>query len=235
MDYLKESSENQFKEIDLFDFIKVIKKGKKMIFVLFLIGLISGVFWYFLAPSSYQGTIIFKIGESENIREIVEGFKKGIYNDYPKLEVINPSGTNLIEVNITTKEQAQAKILLEEIKTDILSIHNQKADSKKQAITQEISFLEKTIENFKKDISDSLAKGEPTTSLKLEIYRIEKNINDLEKEKNNISMTAVVKEPNVREERPGYLSIFFAAVLGFFVGLILASFSEWLEENKQRI
>jgi len=232
-DNLKESSENQFKEIDLLDFIKVVKKRKKIILGLFLLGLVSGFSWYLLAPSSYQGTIIFKIGESENVREITEGLKKSIYNNYPKLEVVNPSDTNFIEINIATKEYIQTTAFLEKIKTDILSIHNQRAERKKEEITQEISFLETTIENFKKDIFNAISRGEQTVPLKLEIYRIEKLIRDLEKEKNDISMTQVFKGPEVKEKRPGYLSVFFAAVLGFFVGLIVASFTEWLEKNKQ--
>jgi len=232
MNHLEYPSENQFKEIDLLDFIRVVKKRKKIILGLFLLGLVSGFSWYLLAPSSYQGTIIFKIGNSENIGEIVEGFKKGIYNNYPKLEVVNPSGTNLIEINIATKEYIQTTAFLEKIKTDILSIHNQKAERKKEEITQEISFLETTIENFKKDIFNAISRGEQTASLKLEIYRIEKLIRDLEKEKNDISITQVLKGPEVKEKRPGYLSVFFAAVLGFFVGLIVASFTEWLERIK---
>lgn len=235
MDHLEESLENQLKEIDLLDFIRVVKKRKKIIFSLFLIGLVSGVVWYFLAPSSYQGTIIFKIGESENSREIAEGFRKGIYGNYPKLEIINPSGTNLIEISIATQEYAQTNTFLEKIKTDILSIHNQKANEKIEAINQEIPFLESKIDEFKKDISYFSSPGEQTALLKLEIYRMEKLINDLEKEKNNISMTEVIKGPEVTEKRPGYLSIFFAAVLGFFIGLILAPFTEWLGKIKERI
>jgi uncharacterized protein involved in exopolysaccharide biosynthesis len=235
MDHLGESPENQFKEIDLLDFIRVVKKRKKLIFSLSLIGLVLGVIWYFWAPSSYQGTIIFKVGGLENTKEIIEGFKKDIYGNYPKLEVINPSGTGLIEVNITTEERGRTNTFLERIETDILSIHNQKANEKIEAINKEISFFEGKIGEFEENLSYFSAREEQATTLKLEIYRMEKLINDLEKEKNNILMTEVIKGPEVTEKRPGYLSVFFALLLGFFVGLILAPFTEWLRKIRERI
>ena len=250
MSYLEESPENQLKEIDLLAFIRVIKKRKKIILGLFLLGLASGIIWYFLAPASYEGTIILKIGGFdgaveatdkkskyyfENINEIVERLRKGVYGHYPKLEVINPSATDLIEINLAAKNRNETKEFLEKIKTDILSVHKQKADSKKEAIDQEINFLENKIEDFKKDISYFMVRGEQVALFKLEIYNIEKLINGLEREKTNISMTEEIKGPDITEKRPGYLTVFFAAILGLFIGLILAFFTDWLEKNKKRI
>jgi len=235
MNMNEESPENQLKEIDLLDFIRVVKKRKKMVFGLFLLGLVSGIIWFFLSPSSYRGIIIFKIGELENIKEIAEGLKRGIYSNYPKLEVAYSSGTNLIEIDIATKDRAKTNAFLEKIKTDILSIHNKKGDDKIKTINQEISFLGNKIDEFKKDISYFSARGDQTAILKLEIYKIEKQIHDLEAEKLNIPMTDVVKGPEIEEKRPGYLSIFFATILGLFVGLISASFLEWIGKNKKRI
>ena len=235
MDHLEESSENQFREIDLLDFVRVVKKRKKLIFSLFFIGLALGIIWYFWAPSSYQGTIIFKVGELENAKEITEGFKKGVYGNYPKLEVINPSGTGFIEVNIATGERGRTNRFLEEIKTNILLIHNQKAKEKIEVTNKEISFFKDKIDEFEKNISYFSAREEQAVTLKLEIYRMERLVNDLEKEKNNISMTEAIKGPEIIEKRPGYLSVFFAAVLGFLIGLILASFTEWLGKIRGRI
>ncbi|MDP2967475.1 MAG: hypothetical protein Q8N87_03655, partial [bacterium] len=116
-----------------------------------------------------------------------------------------------------------------------LSIHNQKADDRKQAIDQEIFFLENKIENLKKDISYFMAKGEQVAFLKLEIYNTEKLISDLKKEKTNILMSEVIKGPEITEKRSGYLTVFFAGMLGLFIGLILAFFTDWLEKNKKRI
>jgi len=249
-DNLKESSENQLKEIDLLDFIRIIKKRKKIILGLFLIGLITGILWYFLTPSSYQGTIILKIGGIdriaeatgkksieyfENINEIAERLRKGAYGDYPKVEVINPSSTNFIEISIVTEGRDKTITVLEKIKTDILSIHNQKANEKKEAIDQEISSLKNTIESFQRDISYALSQKEQITPLKLEIYKTEKLINDLEKEKTNISMTETIKGPDVTEKRPNYLTIFFAATLGLYIGLTLAFFIDWLGKMEKRL
>jgi LPS O-antigen subunit length determinant protein (WzzB/FepE family) len=257
MSYLEEPQESQLEEIDLLDFMRIIKRRKKIILGLFLIGLLSGIIWYFLAPSSYEGTMILKIGEFENIKEyegtsyegtiilkiggfenvneIVEKLRRGVYDDYPKLEVINPSNTDLIEINLAAKSHNETKEFLEKIKTDILSIHNQKADDRKQAIDQEISFLENKIEDLKKDVSYFMARGEQVALFKLEIYNTEKLISDLEKEKTNISMSEVINGPDVIEKRPGYLAVFFAGMLGLFIGLILAFFIDWLEKNKKRI
>jgi LPS O-antigen subunit length determinant protein (WzzB/FepE family) len=235
MPYLEKPQENQLEEIDLLDFMRIIKKRKKIILGLFLIGLASGIIWYFLASSSYEGTMILKIGEFENINEIVEKLRKGVYGDYPELEVINPPTTDIIEINLATKSRDKTKEFLEKIKTDILSVHNQKADDRKQAIDQEISFLENKIEDLKKDISYFMAKGEQVALFKLEIYNTEKLVNDLEKEKTNISISETIKGSEITGKRPGYLTVFFAAMLGLFIGLILAFFTDWLERNKKRI
>ena len=239
MNYQRESSENKLEEIDLADFIRVIKKRKKIILGLFLIGLVSGIIWYFLAPSSYEGTIILKIGRFdgvfENINEIVERLRRGAYGDYPKTEAVNPPTTDLIEINLATKEYDKTKEFLEKIRTDILSVHNQKADDRKQAIDQKISFLENKIENLKKDVSYFIARGEQVALFKLEIYNTEKLVNDLEKEKTNIPMSEAIKGPQITEKRPGYFTVFSAAMLGLFIGLMSACFIDWLERNKKII
>ena len=80
-----------------------------------------------------------------------------------------------------------------------------------------------------------MAKGEQVAFLKLEIYNTEKLISDLEKEKKKILMSEEIKGPDITEKRPGYLTVFFAAILGLFIGLILAFFTDWLERNKKRI
>jgi len=250
MSYPEEKQENQLKEVDLLDVVRIAKKRKKIILALLLAGLAAGVFWYFLAPSNYQGTIILKIGGFdrlgeatgkksmeyfENISEIAERLRKGAYGDYPEAEAVNPLNTNLIEINLVTKSRAPTQEILEKIKTDVLSIHNQKAESKKQAIDQEISFLKNKIENLNEDISFFIAKGEQTALLKLEIYNMEKLVNNLEKEKTNILMSEVLKGPDIVEKRPGCLSILFAGALGLLVGLLAAFFTDWLEKNRKRI
>ena len=250
MSYLEEKQGNQLEEVDLLDIIRIAKNRKKIILTLFLTGLIAGVFWYFAAPSNYRGTIILKIGGFEklvettgkksmeyfeNISEVAERLRKGAYGDYPGVEVVNPQNTNLIEIYLTTKSRVQTQEILERIKTDILSIHKQKAEDRKQAIDQEISFLKNKIENLNKDISFFIARGEQTSLLKLEIYNMEEFINNLEKEKTNILMSEALKGPDVVEKRPGYLSVLFAGALGLFVGLLAAFFTDWLEKNKKRI
>ena len=187
MNYSEEKRENQLKEVDLLDIVRIAKKRKKIILALFLAGLVAGVFWYFLASSNYQGTIILKIGGFdrlaeatgkksleyfENISEIAERLKKGAYGDYPEVEAVNPLNTNLIEINLETKSRAQTQEILERIEMDILSIHNQKAEDRRQVIDQEIIFLEDKMEDFKKDISFFMARGEQTALLKLEIYNV---------------------------------------------------------------
>ena len=250
MNYSEEKRENQLKEVDLLDIVRIAKKRKKIILALFLAGLVAGVFWYFLASSNYQGTVILKIGGFdrlaeatgkksldyfENISEIAERLKKGAYGDYPEVEAVNPLNTNLIEINLETKSRAQTQEILERIEMDILSIHNQKAEDRRQVIDQEIIFLEDKMEDFKKDISFFMARGEQTALLKLEIYNMEKLVNNLEKEKTNILMSEAIKGPEVVEKRPGYLSILFAGALGLFVGLLAAFFTDWLEKNRKRI
>lgn len=250
MNYPEEKQKNQFEEVDLLDIIRIVKKGKKMILTLFLIGLVAGVFWYFFAPSNYQGTVILKIGGYEklveatgkksmeyfeNVNEVVERLKRGAYGDYPAVEVINPQNTNLLEINLGMESRGQAQETLEKIKTDVLSIHNQKAEERKQAIDQEIAFLNGKIENLDKDISFFITRGEQTALLKLEIYNMEKLVNNLEKEKTSILMSEALKGPEVLEKRPGYLTVLFAGALGFFIGLLAAFFMDWLEKNRKRI
>jgi hypothetical protein len=221
-----------------------------MILIVFSIGLVAGVFWYFFAPSNYQGTVILKIGGYEklveatskksmeyfeNINEIAERLRKGAYGDYPPVEVINPQNTNLLEINLAMKSRGQTQEILEEVKRDILSIHGQKAENRKQTLDQETAFLREKIENLNKDISFFAARGEETALLKLEIYNMEKLINGLEREKANIWASEALKGPEMVEKRPGYLSILFVGALGLFIGLLSAFFKDWFEKNRKKI
>jgi hypothetical protein len=250
MNYSEEKQGDQLKEIDLLDIIRIVKKRKKMILIVFSIGLVAGVFWYFFAPSNYQGTVILKIGGYEklveatskksmeyfeNINEIAERLRKGAYGDYPPVEVINPQNTNLLEINLAMKSRGQTQEILEEVKRDILSIHGQKAENRKQTLDQETAFLREKIENLNKDISFFAARGEETALLKLEIYNMEKLINGLEREKANIWASEALKGPEMVEKRPGYLSILFVGALGLFIGLLSAFFKDWFEKNRKKI
>ncbi len=247
MDY----SESKIEEIDLIDYIKVISKRKRLIFGLFLIGLVIGGFWFLVEPIKYIGTSFLEIGKVkimqikkwqaieevlENPNQVVGKIKNNFYGTYPEIsEVENPNNTNLVKIEVSTNNPEKTKKILQEVNQAVLTAHNQELENKKSLVEERKIFYEKKIENLNKDISFLLTKGQQIGDLKLEIYFLQEKIDNLQNQINGFEPTKAIKEPSIEKKAPSCLSFVFGGVLGLFLGVVLAFFKEWWDKNKYKI
>jgi|GEM_PF-2672223 len=222
--------ENQLKEIDLSDIFVIIKKEKKIIISLFFIGLVAGVVWFFIAPTKYSGTSIIEIGRRSELEtdifegplQVIERIKNKPFIAGVDISSSNPLSTNLVKFNAVNRDYDKVKMVLEEINNTILNEHSEIFEKKITALDKKEELLEKELNNLEEDISYFLLRGQQVAVFKLEIYNIQRLINNIENEKKNIINTRIIDKPVIEEIRPGYLTIVFSAFSGLFLGLVFA-------------
>lgn len=271
--------QNQYEEIDLMDYARVIIKRKRMIFVVFLITVIAVVVYsFFICPKVYQIDTLIEIGKISNSlieqpTQIVEKIDNDVYgafvraklkipeDQFPKIKTENPAGTELLTVQIESKEPELAKKILEEINSFIIPSHFNKIAAKEELIKKDIERLENKIALLEED-KENLEKKEKslewlspyervneqlTASLfilydvreKLSIKRQEIEnlyiqVNSMESSLEDILPTTIVKSPTVSESpiKPKpVLNIVIGAVLGVFLGIFFGFSKEWWEKN----
>ncbi|MBZ9578631.1 hypothetical protein KJA14_02160 [Patescibacteria group bacterium] len=219
----EEKIQTEYEEIDLMDYVKVILKRKWLILAVFLAAVIvAGVFSWF-SPKFYKidtsleiGRIIGQVTEApfevvEPPEQLVEKINNGIYGWFPGIKISNPTDTNLIKIEAISKEPQKTKKILENINELILAEHNNKINSQKNLLEKEIEELQEKIDFF-------ISKGQETAILQLEI-------NNLQRKKEALQPTQVIREPTISENpvRPKpLLNIIIAAVLGVFIGIFWA-------------
>ncbi len=216
-------------EINITDYIRIIRKRKWLILGIFLTVLIGTGVFTFLLPENYKVETSLEIGIIdrhllEDPSQVVEKIKGSIYGNYPGIKVTNPKGTNLVKTEIVSKEPEDAKEILESINKSILTGHTNKLDSQRDILKNNIELLQEKIDFL-------LSKGQETAILQLEIYRLQRPIEDLQP-------TKIVQEPTIFERpvKPNLIfNLIIAGVLGLFVGIVLALGKEWWEKNKAKI
>ncbi len=173
-----DQQEKQFeydKEIDLMDYVKVILKRKRMILIVFLITIIvAGVFTWF-SPKVYKIDTSLEIGTIggtaiEDPKQVMEKINNRVYGNHSGIKAINPEGTNLIIIEIESKEGPEGdKTILEEINNLILEKHQEKIKIEQELLEKKILSVENDIELSEQDIE-----------------RIKARIRFLEEEKKNL-------------------------------------------------
>lgn len=223
--------EEQFEyedEIDLMDYMKVIIKRKRLIFGVFLAMVIIAAIFSFTSPKVYKIDTTLEIGKIggqivEEPSQVMEKIDDGIYGWFPGMKVSNPANTNLIKIEAISKDPQETKEILANINESILADHNAKINSQK-------NLLEKEIETLQEKIDFLISKDQETAILQLEI-------NNLQRQKEALQSTKVIREPTISEKpiRPKLLlNVVVAAILGIFIGIFWAFFKEWWEKNKER-
>lgn len=231
----KKQSEYE-EEINLMDYVKVILKRKRLILAIFLIIVIVVGIFSWVSPKFYKIDTTLEIGkikEREGREEpfqvieapdqVVEKINDGVYGWIQGMKVSNPDDTNLIKIEATSKDPKETKEILAKINESILAHHNAKINSQK-------NLLEKEIERLQEKIDFLISKGQETAILQLEI-------NNLQREKEALQPTKIIREPTISEKpvKPRLLlNTVIASVLGILIGVFWAFFKEWWEENKGR-
>jgi len=214
-------------EIDLMDYMKVLLKRKRLVLGVFLIAVVIAGIYSWLAPKVYKIEASFEVGWIgwliEAPVQVVEKIKNGVYGGFPKVKAENPVDTNLIEIEIDSKDPQKGKEILENIIESIQAEHNDyRLNIRKESLERKITRLQEKI--------DFLLK----TSKEQEVAPLLLEKNNLQEElAGGLFPTKVIKEPTISEKpiRPKpLLNIVIAVILGLFIGVFLAFGKEWWEK-----
>ena len=254
----QEKVQREYEEIDLMNDIRIILKRKWLILGLFLVGVVgAGIITRFL-PTKYQSETSLEIGQIsglvgavserkliESPPQLVEKIKSGFYGNYSGIETINPQNTDIVRIEVTTKDPENAKKILENINNSILAEHNNKINSQKEILEKNLEKNQKDIdfliEKIQKDISSLIYKDQQIASLQAEIYSLRRELqleNDkLQSKLQDFQPTQIIQEPSTPlEKRPNLiLSLVFGGILGIFLGVIFIFGKEWWDKNKAKL
>ncbi len=253
---------DQYQEINIVDYIKTLRKRKKLILGLFLIFIIgAGVYSFLLAPKIYRVEAVLEIGKFSSsdqmlkeIPNIVEKIKKSNL----EIKAVNPQASRLIEMEIATENPEEGEKILKEAGDSILAEHQGRAEAQKELISDKIEKLKERIvllEEQNKNLEAKIAKTEESLIYyqdscsqfvlfeiidrlelkKQELEELYPQLADLEASLSDIRPTKIIKEPTVSSQpiRPKPLfNITIAGALGIFIAVLWALTAEWWRKVK---
>ncbi len=228
--------EQEYEEINLIDYVKVIIKRKKIIAIIFFLAVIIAGVLSFVLPKVYKIDTTLSVGKIENPEAKTEEervvlvedplqVKQKIDNDvygilireklsiseaeYPKITTENPKETNLITLKINSDKIQQAQDILTEINNAIVSEHQDKIKNRLDLVDKNIKSTEEKIKLTESNIKSTENKILPIDN---DIGRIESKIKSVEEEKNNLEakIDALQKVPNYQQD-PGTQFALFSA------------------------
>ncbi len=204
-------------EINLMDYVVVILKRKWLVFGIFLIFVIAtGIFNYF-DPKIYEIDTSLEIGKIEEtiIEEPIQVVKKiennvyessvreklGIEGGYSKIKAEDIKSTNLVKIKAESDNPELSKSILEEMNSLILAEHQEKINTKKELIENNIETTQDKIQLVESDIEKTKNKIKP---LENDIERIENKIEYSGEEKENLeAKVEALEKVLVYEQTPG--------------------------------
>jgi len=176
-EYKPREYRTEYEEIDVTNYIKVIRKRKRLILGLFLVVVIAAGVYSFSAPKVYKIETTLEVGKIggqiiEEPGQIVEKIKNDVYgisvreklkttaSEYPEIKVENPEDTGLVIIEIKSSQPELAKNILEEINSLILEEHQEKIENKKELIEKDIERLKTKTNSLEEEKKNLEAKVE---------------------------------------------------------------------------
>lgn len=217
----------EYKEIDLYQFFKVLNEGKKITLSFFLLFFLASLIYVKYAPKTYIISSSIEIGSTESGLfespvQLSARLGKGFYGDYPNLTSVPVGGTNILDISLATKESPEeGEEFLRMLNAKVIESHQAILDAKKNK-------LEKLVESLKKEEVYLLSKGQQVAAIRLQIITLQTKI-----EEDKFEITKIIAEPETEEKKPNAKLIVSAgAFLGLFLGAVFISFREWFKINK---
>lgn len=190
----RNTNNEEYNEIDLMDYVKVILKRQRLILAVFLISVIAAAAVSLYLPKVYKINTSLEMGKIaevviENPEQVVEKIKGDVYGivirkqleiseeKYPKVKVDNPKGTNLITVEIESDRTDMSKSILEAMNKLILTEHQGIIIVKQEFLRKDIELSEENMKISQKDIERVQAK---IFSLKKEQRILENKVRTLQ-------------------------------------------------------
>jgi len=204
--------QNEYEDIDLMDYVRVVIKRKCLVLATFLgIAIFAGTL-SLLMPKVYKIDTILEVGEIEekpieNLGELVGRIKSDIYGveirdkleilekDYPKIKVENPKNTNLIKIETDSSNTELAKNILTEINSLILKDSQEELEKKKgelenkiEKLKDKINSLEEKKQNIESEIEilEKIPLKDQTPASQFALFATKERLNAKEQEIENL-------------------------------------------------
>ncbi|MFZ2970381.1 MAG: Wzz/FepE/Etk N-terminal domain-containing protein, partial [Minisyncoccia bacterium] len=204
--HMEEKREMEYEEIDLMDYVKVIIKRKKLIMAILAVAVVVAGVISLALPKVYKVDTSIEIGIRvagdsliEKPEQVIEKIKSDVYgvtvreklnlseNDFPKIKASNVKDTNLVTISVESDKSEQAKSVLTEINSLIISKHRDRTSKEKELVEKNISADENKIKSMDSDIE-----------------RINNKIKFVEEEKGNLeSKISALQKTLVYRQDPG--------------------------------
>ncbi len=176
---MEEKREMEYEEIDLRDYVKVIIERKKLIASIFVFAVVVAGVISLILPKVYKVDTSIEIGVRPGVvapdsatgdsliekpEQVIEKIKNDVYGvavreklniserDFPKIKTNNVKDTNLITISIESDKSEQAKNVLAEINSLIITKHQDRTSKEKELIEKNISADENKIKSMDSDI-----------------------------------------------------------------------------------
>ncbi|MAG44550.1 hypothetical protein CL633_01540 [bacterium] len=185
-------------EINLANYVKVIFKRWKSIFLIFVTVVLAGFLFTITQPKIYRTNTILELGQTEkglleSIDQLIGKINNGIFNG--KYGVIiraeNFQNTSLINIISESQDPEKSKNALEEVSLIILKEHEQKSEIQKQLIQNDILKLENKTSLIDENIQTTKSK---IFFSKDDIIRMNNKINHAKEEQKNLQDKVVSLE-----------------------------------------
>jgi len=161
-------------DINLMDYLKVIKKRKNAIFYTILLFIIIVAVYNFKSPKSFQGVTSLEIGLIDNQPiespvSLIGKIRSDVYgsaireklnitkNNYPKINSENPTYTNLIQIKVESINPEVLRNVLEEMNNLILEDHQGKIKSETDFYNTNITRLKNKIASLEEENKNLIA------------------------------------------------------------------------------
>lgn len=204
-------------EINLIDYVKVILKRKKLIFLILILFLIGAFVFSITSPKIYKINSILELGQVEAPVQLIEKINSGVYNGKYQVRIIatNPPKTQLITMKIESAVPQEAKTVLAEINNRILEDHQKQTASQKESIKKnikntenKISLRAEDVKNAQKSIGfvqDNISKTRNKIAINQDdIQRVYNKISSKEKEKEALQdKVSALQEQLIYQQDPG--------------------------------
>lgn len=233
-------------QINLVDYINVIIKGKKIIFLCFLIGIFiaTGLFFFnnrkiepiTASPTIYEVQSVIEVGTMngrpiEDIANLTGKINYGFYKKSLDITAVHLAGTRLITLKIDATNQETAKGELTNAVNSILAEHDTVLNAYKDSVTKKIGEVSYQINRF-------MQMNQEAASLQIRVFNLADDLADASSSKKigEPTVSAVSSDDRKQDKSPNL--VFMAvvgAILGLLAGLVFIFSKEWWYKNKMLI
>jgi len=221
-------NQSDYNEIDIVEYLKILKKNIKIIIVFFVVFLAVAYILSIFFLTKQNITAIVELAKNGSgspaisSSQVIGQIKIGMYGSYNGLDASTISGTDFIRLNIKDVTDVEdAKTTLQRIIKSIIDEQNNAIRLQKEIYNQKIKKIQDSIDFL-------LARGRDIGVLQLTLF-------DLQTESDSSSYGKIINDVTAFRQKPNMaFNLICGGLLGLFLGVCWIFTREWWIKNKNR-